>query len=92
MKKTNLFLLPALIAGLNLIPAGRVAAQTFTTLHSFTATLPYTNANSDGTIPYAGLTVTGNSNTRYGTASLGGSAGYGAVFAINTDGTGFQPL
>ena len=34
MKTHNkyLFLLPALIAGLNLIPAGRVTAQTFTTL------------------------------------------------------------
>src|SRR6266446_6596794 len=32
----NLFLLPALIAVLNFMPAGRVTAQTFTTLHSFT--------------------------------------------------------
>jgi len=30
-------ILPALIAVLNLLPAGRVTAQTFTTLHSFTA-------------------------------------------------------
>jgi hypothetical protein len=29
----NLLLLPALIAVLNLIPVGRVTAQTFTTLH-----------------------------------------------------------
>ena len=32
----NPFLLPALIAGLGLMLAGRVTAQTFTTLHSFT--------------------------------------------------------
>jgi hypothetical protein len=32
----NLFLLPALIAGLGLIPAGRVTAQNFTNLHDFT--------------------------------------------------------
>jgi hypothetical protein len=30
------FLLPALMAGLGLIPAGRVSAQTFTKLFSFT--------------------------------------------------------
>jgi hypothetical protein len=44
----NLLLLPALIAGLGLIPAGRVTAQTFTTLHTFTY-------GSDGDDPYAGL-------------------------------------
>jgi len=48
MKAKNLFpcrgvasreawVLPALIAVLNLMPAGRVTAQTFTILHSFTA-------------------------------------------------------
>ena len=47
----NLFLLPTLIAVLNLIPAGRVTAQTFTTLHSFSA-------------PSAGLILSGN--TLYG--------------------------
>ena len=49
------WVLPALIAGLGLIPAGRVTAQTFTTLHSFT--LPNNNTNSDGAIPLAGLIV-----------------------------------
>jgi hypothetical protein len=34
------FLLPALIVGLGLMLAGQVTAQTFTTLHSFTATPP----------------------------------------------------
>ena len=55
----NLLLLPALIAGLNLIPAGRVTAQTFTTMHSFTY-------GSDGANPAAGLIL--SSNTLYGTA------------------------
>ena len=41
--KTTLFLLPALIAVLNLIPAGRATAQSFTTLHSFTANPHYNN-------------------------------------------------
>jgi uncharacterized repeat protein (TIGR03803 family) len=91
----NLFLLPALIAVLNLIPAGRVTAQTFTTLHSFTAS--HTNAsgfytNSDGANPYAGLTAAGNSNVRYGTASNGGSSGWGTVFKVNADGSGFTNL
>ena len=31
-------------------------------------------------------------DTLYGTASLGGDAGYGTVFAVNTDGTGFTVL
>jgi uncharacterized repeat protein (TIGR03803 family) len=79
----NLFLLPALIAGLGLIPAGRVTAQTFTTLHSFTYV-------SDGANPYAGLILSGN--TLYGTAYNGGSSNYGTVFAVSTDGTGFTNL
>src|SRR5438552_4188114 len=36
-KMKELFLLPGLIAVLNLLPAGQTTAQTFTTLHSFTA-------------------------------------------------------
>ena len=84
----NLFLLPALIAGLNLIPAGRVTAQTFTNLHSFTLLNNYTN--SDGARPYAGLILSGN--TLYGTAFYGGSSGNGTVFAVHTNGTGFTNL
>ncbi len=57
-------------------------AQTFTTLHSFTG-------SGDGSNPYGGLVLSGN--TFYGTAS-GGSVGYGTVFAIHTDGTGFTNL
>src|ERR1035437_9136072 len=79
----NLFLLPALIAGLNLIPAGRVTAQTFTTLHTFTG-------GSDGANPYAGLILSGN--TLYGTAYSGGSGNAGTVFALNANGTGFTNL
>src|ERR1035437_856594 len=87
----NLFLLPLLIAGLGLIPAGRVTAQTFTTLHSFTATTSdYPNTNSDGAYPFAGLILSGN--TLYGTAHGGGSLGWGTVFAFHTDGTGFTTL
>jgi len=95
MKTKKLFLLAALIAGLNLLAAGRVTAQTFTTLHSFTASATngsgvYTN--SDGANPYAGLTVAADGKTRYGTTANGGSGGWGTVFAINADGTGFTNL
>ena len=54
----NRLLLPALIALLNLIPAGRVTAQTSTTLHSFTTLI--SNTNSDGVQPQAGLIVSGH--------------------------------
>src|SRR6266404_1602284 len=85
--------LPALIAVLNLIPAGRVTAQTFTTVYSFTAS--DTNSlgvyiNNDGANPWAGLILSGN--TLYGTAQNGGSPGWGTVFAVSTDGTGFTNL
>src|SRR6266699_1145979 len=89
MKHTkDLFLLPLLIAGLGLMMlAGRVKAQTFTTLHSF----------SDGS-PHGGLILSGN--TLYGTArpDMGFGVdpppppGRGTVFAINTDGTYFVTL
>ena len=78
------FLLLVLIAGFDLILAGQVTAQTFTTLHSFTATSgPYPPTNSDGGNPWAGLLLSGN--TLYGTAPNGGSSGWGTVFAVNTD-------
>ena len=67
----------------------------FRTLHSFTATagsagLDGYGTNSDGAIPLGGLVVSGH--TLYGTTSAGGSVGYGTVFAVNTDGTGFTNL
>jgi uncharacterized repeat protein (TIGR03803 family) len=92
MKTKNLFILPALIAVLNLIPAGRVTAQTFTTLHSFTATNGLAQTNSDGANPYAGLITNSSGNTLYGTAWAGGQFGKGTVFAVNTDGTGFTSV
>src|SRR5437870_3540184 len=80
----NLFLLPALMAGLGFIPAGRVTAQNFTTLHTF---LGYP---SEGSFPYAGLILSGS--TLYGTTTGGGSADFGTVFKVNTDGTDFTNL
>src|SRR5437868_4629434 len=72
----NLSLLPALIAGLSLILALRVSAQTYT--------------NFDGVNPNAGLIFSGNA--LYGTTAAGGSSGKGTVFAVNSDGTGFTVL
>ena len=65
----------------------------FTNLHNFTATSGSAGGfgiNSDGANPIGGLILSGN--TLYGTANCGGSAGYGTVFALNTDGTGFTNL
>ena len=47
----NLFLLAAVVAGLGLIPVDHVTAQTFTTLHSFTAFGLLSITNSDGRGP-----------------------------------------
>src|SRR2546425_3525237 len=88
----NLLLLPTLIVGLNLMPAGQVTGQTFTTLHSFTANPSPYYSNSDGANPYAGLITNSSGNTLYGTALFGGSWGAGTVFAVNTNGTGFTNL
>jgi uncharacterized repeat protein (TIGR03803 family) len=80
---TNPFLLITLIAGLGLIPAGRVTAQTFTALHNFTV-------GGDGAVPFAGLLLSGNA--LYGTAGNGGSSGVGTIFRVNTDGMDFTNL
>ena len=75
-------MLGALIAGLVLIPAGRVVAQNFTTLYTFTN-------GSDGNRP-SGLVLSGN--TLYGATELGGPATVGTVFALGTNGTNFAVL
>jgi uncharacterized repeat protein (TIGR03803 family) len=68
--------LPALIAGLSLILAGRTTAQ-----------IPI---NSDGANPNAGLILSGS--TLYGTVAAGGSFGHGTVFAVDTNGASFRIL
>src|SRR5262249_36635521 len=60
------------------------------TLHSFTTTPAPAYTNSDGANPYGGLVLSGN--TLFGTAFDGGSSGYGTVFKVNVDGTGFTTL
>jgi uncharacterized repeat protein (TIGR03803 family) len=62
----------------------------FTTLHTFSALSDgYPPTNSDGAHP-ENLLVSGH--TLYGTASTGGRSGYGTVFKVNTDATGFTVL
>jgi uncharacterized repeat protein (TIGR03803 family) len=78
----------ALIAGFGLVPAGRAGAQNITTLYSFTAITSRTN--SDGGHPYAEFIL--SDNALYGTATQGGSSGYGTVFRINSDGNNFTTL
>jgi uncharacterized repeat protein (TIGR03803 family) len=65
-------------------------AQTFTTLYSFSPLVSLLPSNSDGANPMAGLIVSGN--TLYGTTEYGGTAGYGAVFSIDTASLGFTNL
>jgi uncharacterized repeat protein (TIGR03803 family) len=88
------FVLPVVVVGLGLMLAGQASAQTFTTLHSFTASSAnslgvYTNI--DGASPSSGLVIL-SGNTLYGTAAYGGGLGYGTVFKVKTDGTGFTNL
>ena len=64
--------------------------STFTSLYTFSAVGGDNNTNSDGANSYAGLVISGN--TLYGTACNGGAEGYGTVFKLNADGTGFTTL
>jgi len=67
--------LSGLMAGLVLMLAGPVTAQTFTTVHIFTG-------GTDGAQPVAGLVLSGN--TLFGTTHRGGdSAGDGTVFSLS---------
>jgi uncharacterized delta-60 repeat protein len=60
----------------------------YAVLYNFTESAYGTNA--DGANPAAGLVLSGT--TLYGTAVSAGNYGYGTVFAVNTDGTGFTNL
>lgn len=60
----------------------------FTNLYNFSATV--SNTNSDGAWPYGGLVLSGG--TLFGTTEQGGPAGWGTVFSLHSDGTGFTNL
>jgi uncharacterized repeat protein (TIGR03803 family) len=72
-----------LVVALGLMLAGRVTAQTYTTLYNF-------SGGMDGGSPASVLRISGN--ILYGTTFGGGSAGYGTVFSLNIDGTGYRVL
>ncbi len=64
----------------------------FAILYSFGPDVPFgaVYTNADGCRPAAGLVV--SDNVLYGTTKYGGVTGYGTVFKINTDGSGFATL
>jgi uncharacterized repeat protein (TIGR03803 family) len=87
------YLLPVLLAGFSLMPAGRVTAQTFSNLYNFSVDFVFFNgnvSNSDGYGPNGSLILSGN--TLYGTAAQGGSWGNGTIFAVSTQGLNFTNL
>jgi len=65
----NLFLMPALISVLSLIPGGRVTAWTVIAI------------NFEGANPIPGLIISGS--TLYGTTRYGGISGIGTVFRLS---------
>ena len=81
MKNKNIQSLGVAVALLAL--SGSVASAQFSVLHSFTG-------GADGANPYYDAPVVSGS-TLYGTANQG-AAGGGVVFAVNTDGTGYNVL
>jgi uncharacterized repeat protein (TIGR03803 family) len=59
----------------------------FAVLKSFSGNPQNIYSPSDGASPYAGLVFGGD--ILYGTTEGGGSLGYGTIFSINTNGTGY---
>jgi uncharacterized repeat protein (TIGR03803 family) len=78
----SLLLSMLLVAALGPMHTGRTLGQTFSTLHSFIG-------GSEGGAP-SGLIC--SDTVLYGTTGFGGSGGYGTIFAVNTDGTGYTTL
>jgi uncharacterized repeat protein (TIGR03803 family) len=76
-------LVPALTTGFAAVLTTHVMAQTFTNLYTF-------KGQSDRSYPCAPVIASGN--TLYGTTSDAQHGGYGSVFAMNMDGTGFTNL
>ena len=62
----------------------------FTTLHHFPELLEASETNGQGAKPVSSLVITGD--TLFGVAISGGNLGYGTVFTLKTNGTGFGTL
>jgi uncharacterized repeat protein (TIGR03803 family) len=79
------------LAGIGCLLIHPLFAQTLTTLHALTQPGLYPpGTNDEGSTPKAKLLV--SDNTLYGTAAFGGSGGYGTIFKMSPDGTGFVIL
>jgi len=65
-------------------------AQVFTNLHNFTMAGGAHYTNFDGSIPNAGLVLSGY--TLFGAAEYGGASNCGTIFRLNTDGSSFTNL
>ena len=80
--KSFAFLLPLIAAF-----GARIAdAQTFTTLVQFTGT----GGTASGYDPFGGLTLVGSG--LYGMTVNGGAGGYGNVFRVGSNGSGYENL
>lgn len=81
------------VTGLGTVFKMNTDGSGFTVLKSFLA-VAYNDSgfytNSEGCCPHAGLAL--NGSVLFGTASGGGSSGYGTIFKLNTDGTGYTVL
>jgi uncharacterized repeat protein (TIGR03803 family) len=71
-----------ILLALLFVSAGAMG-QTFTLVHNF-------DAGTEGAAPMGKLAISGGKI--YGTSSYGANYGAGAVFSLNTDGTGFTVL
>jgi uncharacterized repeat protein (TIGR03803 family) len=88
MKTINLRLAFAVAAlALSIINA---EAQNFTLLHAFQKVSGSPATNVEGGEPVGALVLLGN--TLYGTAAFYGTNGYGTMFSVSTDSTGFNVL
>src|SRR5947209_569698 len=62
-------------------------AATLAHCQSYSFIKNFAGAPNDGDYPAAGLVLIGG--TLYGTTEIGGSLGYGTIFRVNTNGTGY---
>ncbi len=83
-KLLNLWLFGWLVCFFALFPAALAQTSTLTTMHSF-------ETSGGGYTPHSGL-IEGSDGYLYGTTASGGEDGFGTVYKIKKDGTGFVSL
>jgi uncharacterized repeat protein (TIGR03803 family) len=75
-----------LVAAVALLVATSSFAQSqITLLHNFTN-------SPDGGTPYTGGGMAISGDTLFGTTDIGGASGYGTIYSVHTDGTGYRIL